>query len=334
MSAVLSSSPNEPAIRFRRPLIGRLLGSGTVMVIAIYLLLMIVYALFQSDALSATQFTDQLSNGLPLALAAAGGTLVVLMRGFDLSVAGVIALADVLTATHANDGPIGALLCLLMVVGVGLLVGAVNGFLVAYVGLQSIACTLATMIICSGAALLILDAPGGNVPDFISDNLTGSVGPLPVSLIIVLVVLFGWATLKRTNWGVGLYALGADETAAQLAGVPVRRVKFFAFCAAGALYGVAGMMLTSVTSNGDPGAGTSYLLLVFAAIAIGGTTFTGGRGGLLGSMIGAATLMLLQKVLFSVGVSSFYTGIGQGLIMIAAVLIAAFSARLAKRRRA
>jgi ribose transport system permease protein len=328
MSAVVS----QPQVaRFRRPVLGRLLGSGTAMVIAIYILLMVVYALSQNDALSATQFSDQLSNGLPLALAAAGGTLVVLMRGFDLSVAGVIALADVLTATHSSDGPMGALLALAMVVGVGLLVGAVNGFLVAYAGLQSIACTLATMIICSGAALLVLDAPGGDVPEFISDNLTGNIGFVPVPLIIVVVVLLGWAALKRTNWGVGIYALGADETAAQLAGVPVRRVKFFAFCLAGALYGVAGMMLTAVTSNGDPGAGTSYLLLVFAAIAIGGTTFTGGRGGLLGSMIGAATLMLLQKVLFSVGVSSFYTGIGQGLIMIAAVLIAAFSARLARR---
>ncbi|WP_284946535.1 ABC transporter permease [Acidisoma cladoniae] len=320
--------------RRRLPVVGQLLGNGTAMVIAIYVLLLIIYALSQNDALSMTQFSDQLNNGLPLALAAAGGTLVVLMRGFDLSVAGVIALTDVLTATQATDGPMGALVMMLIVVGVGLLVGAVNGFLVAYVGLQSIACTLATMIVCSGAALLILDAPGGDVPEFISDNLTGSVGGIPVPLIIVLVVLCGWAALKRTNWGVGLYAVGADETAAQLAGVRVRRVKFLAYCLAGGLYGLAGMMLTAVTSNGDPGAGTSYLLLVFAAIAIGGTTFTGGRGGLLGSMIGAATLMLLQKVLFSVGVSSFFTGIGQGLIMIAAVLIAASSARISRRMAA
>ncbi len=110
----------------------------------------------------------------------------------------------------------------------------------------------------------------------------------------------------------------------------MRYVKFLAFCLAGVLYAVAGMMLCAVTANGDPAAGTSYLLLVFAAIAIGGTTFTGGRGGLLGTMIGAATLILLQKVLFSMGVSSFYTGIGQGLIMILAVLTATFSARLAK----
>jgi ribose transport system permease protein len=328
MSAVAGFPQAE---RQRRPALGRLLGSGAVMVTVIYLLLLLVYSLCQKNALSMTQFSDQLSNGLPLALGAAGGTLVVLMRGFDLSVAGVIALADVLTATQAGDGQLGALLCLAMVVGTGLLVGAVNGFLVAYVGLQSIACTLATMIICSGVALLVLDAPGGNVPDFISDNLTGTLLGVPVPLIIALVVLLGWVILRKTNWGVGLYALGADETAARLAGVPVRRVKFLAFCAAGALYGVAGMMLAAATSNGDPGAGTSYLLLVFAAIAIGGTTFTGGRGGLLGSMIGAATLMLLQKVLFSLGVSSFYTGIGQGLIMIAAVLIAALSARLARR---
>ena len=324
MSATTISAPSFLWAR-------RLLGNGTLIVAAIYVLLLAIFAARQSDALSQTGITDLFNNALPLALAAAGGALVVLTRGFDLSVAGVVALSNVLMATQVGDGPEGALEGLAMVVGVGLVVGAVNGILVAYARLQSIASTLATMIVSSGLALLVLDAPGGNVPDFVSDNLTGTLLGVPVPLIIALVVLLGWAVLRRTNWGVGLYALGADETAARLAGVPVRRVKFLAFCAAGALYGVAGMMLAAATSNGDPGAGTSYLLLVFAAIAIGGTTFTGGRGGLLGSMIGAATLMLLQKVLFSLGVSSFYTGIGQGFIMIAAVLIAALSARLARR---
>src|SRR5581483_70563 len=147
-------------------------------------------------------------------------------------------------------------------------------------------------------------------------------------------IMVFWLVLRRTDFGVALFAIGADETAAGLAGVSVRWTKFFAYCIAGMLYGVAGYMLSAQTATGNPNSGAAYLLLTFAAVAIGGTSFSGGRGGVIGSMIGAATLTLLQKVLFSAGVSSFYTGIFQGVVMILAVLIAAISARLAKGARA
>ena len=313
----------------------RLLGNGTLIVAIIYVVLFAVFAASQRDALSQGGITDLFNNALPLALAAAGGALVVLTRGFDLSVAGVVALSNVLMATEVGDGPLGALLGLLLVCAVGLAVGAVNGFLVAYVRLQSIASTLATMIVSSGIALLVLDAPGGSVPDFVSYGLTDVVpGGVPVAALIALAVVLLWMALRRTDWGVALYAIGADETAAGLAGIPTRRVKFLAYCLAGVFYGASGYMLSALTATGNPNAGNSYLLLTFAAIAIGGTSFGGGRGGVVGAMIGAATLSLLQKVLFSAGVSSFYTGIFQGAVMILAVLVAALSERFAGGRRA
>jgi ribose transport system permease protein len=152
-----------------------------------------------------------------------------------------------------------------------------------------------------------------------------------VSLAIAVAAYAIWRVLRRTDWGVGLYATGADETAAVLAGVPVRRVKLIAYMLAGVCYGLAGFMLTALTSTGTPNAGEPYLLLVFAAIALGGTSFSGGRGGVAGSLLGALTLTLLQKVLFSTGVSSFYTGIFQGVVMIAAVVVAVFFARISTR---
>ncbi len=313
----------------------RLLGNGTLIVAIIYVVLFTVFAASQRDALSQNGITDLFNNALPLALAAAGGALVVLTRGFDLSVAGVVALSNVLMATEVGDGPWGALLGLLLVCAVGFAIGAVNGFLVAYVRLQSIASTLATMIVSSGIALLVLDAPGGSVPDFVTYGLTDVVpGGIPVAALIALAVVLLWMALRRTDWGVALYAIGADETAAGLAGIPTRRVKFFAYCLAGVFYGASGYMLSALTATGNPNAGNSYLLLTFAAIAIGGTSFGGGRGGVVGAMIGAATLSLLQKVLFSAGVSSFYTGIFQGAVMILAVLVAALSERFAGGRRA
>ena len=311
----------------------RLFGDGTSVIIALLAVLFAIFVGTQNDALTQSVLTDIFNNSLPLALAAAGGTLVVLTRGFDLSVAGVVSLTNVLVAVYAGDGPLGALGGLAIAVVVGGLVGAVNGVLIAYLNLQSIALTLSSMIVCSGAALLILDAPGGNVSDFMVYSLTDQLaGVIPVALAIAIVVYLVWVVLLRTNWGVGLYAIGADETAAVLAGVPAARTKVIAYVLAGVCYGLAGFMLTALTATGTPNVGDPYLLLVFAAIALGGTSFSGGRGGIAGSMLGALTLTLLQKVLFSTGVSSFYTGIFQGAVMIIAVVIAAVSARFSSNR--
>jgi ribose transport system permease protein len=324
MTIVASNPTLKP-----EPLYRRLMGDGTTVIVVILIALFAVFAATQSDALTSSVLTEILNNSLPLALAAAGGTLVVLTRGFDLSVAGVVSLANVLVAVWGGDGPLGALEGAAIAIAVGAFVGAVNGTLVAYLNLQSIALTLASMIVCSGAALLVLDAPGGTVSDFMTYDLVGLIHDrIPAALVIALVVYGIWLVLRRTDWGINLYAVGADETAATLAGIPVRRVKLLAYVLAGVCYGLAGFMLTALTSTGTPNVGDPYLLLVFAAIALGGTSFAGGRGGVAGSMLGALTLILLQKVLFSTGVSSFYTGIFQGAVMILAVLIAALSARL------
>ncbi|HTJ95375.1 MAG TPA: ABC transporter permease [Pararobbsia sp.] len=329
-----SSSASGPQASLRPDSwLRRALGDGTTIIVAILVVLTVVFTATQSDALTGSVLTDILNNSLPLALAAAGGTLVVLTRGFDLSVAGVISLTNVLVAVHGGDGASGALAGAAIALGAGAIVGAINGYFVAYWNLQSITLTLATMIVCSGITLLILDAPGGNVSDFMNYTMTGRIGDaVPVALAIALVVYAIWRVLRRTDWGVGLYATGADETAAVLAGVPTRRIKLIAYILAGACYGLAGFMLTALTATGTPNAGEPYLLLVFAAIALGGTSFSGGRGGVAGSLLGALTLTLLQKVLFSTGVSSFYTGIFQGVVMIAAVVVAVSFARISTRR--
>jgi ribose transport system permease protein len=266
-----------------------------------------------------------------LAIAAAGGTFVVLTRGFDLSVAGIISIANVVMATKIGEGPGQALLGLGMVCAIGLACGATNGFLVSKIGLQSIASSLGTMIITSGIALVLLDAPGGTVSEFVSYGLMDDIaGVVPITGLIAAALILIWLVVKRTDIGIAIYAVGADETASTLAGINVVKTRFFAYSIAGILYGLAGYMLSAQTATGNPNAGNPFLLQVFAAIAIGGTSFRGGRGGVVGSMVGAATLMLLQKLLFAAGVSSFYTGLFQGVIMIVAVLVAALSSRFSR----
>lgn len=310
-----------------------LLTEGAAIVTALYAMLYVTYAYHSKGALSVSGVADLANNAAPLMIAAAGGALVILLRGFDLSVAGVISLSNVLLAVYPMEGPGGALAGLAMVACVGAAVGLVNGVLVAYVGLQSVAATLSTMIATQGIALVLLDAPGGAASEWISYTMTDILADwIPVSGLVVLLVVGAWLLLKRTNVGVALYAVGRDETAAELSGIDVRRVKCIAFICAGLLYGVAGFMLSAQTASGNPNAGNSMLLLVFAAIALGGTSFSGGRGGLVGSIVGAATLMLLQKVLFSSGVQSFYIGLVQGVVMIVAVAFANVMARLATRQ--
>jgi len=306
-----------------------MLAGGAGIVALLYLVLYALYAAWEPKALSAYTFTSLVNNAAPLALAAAGETLVVLSRGFDLSVAGVVSLTNVILAVYPLEGPLGALASLAISLAVGAAVGLVNGWLVAVLRLQAIAATLGTMIVCQGLALVVLDAPGGTVADWLSYELTDVVfGWLPVAGLVVAAAVAVWLVVLRTDLGVALYAVGADEHSAALSGVAVTRVRFAAFVGAGMLYGVAGFMLSAQTATGNPNAGTPFLMLTFAAVALGGTSLSGGRGGLVGSILGAASLMLLQKVLFSGGVSSFYTGIFQGAVLILAIVFGGAVSRL------
>ena len=315
-ASLTSERASRPAVRLKRMLSG-----GAAVVFVLYLAMYALYAWFEPSALSLYTFTNLMNNSAPLAIAAAGETMVVLARGFDLSVAGVISLTNVFMALYPIEGPLGALASLAICIAIGAVVGVINGFLVAKLGLQTIAATLGTMIVCQGLSLVFLDAPGGYVAQWVSYELTDTLfGILPISGLIVLAVALLWAAFSRTNTGLSIYAVGADEQAASLSGISVTRTRFAAFVGAGMLYGLAGYMLSAQTATGDPKAGESFLLLAFAAVALGGTSLAGGRGGILGSIFGAGVLMLLQKVLFAAGVSSFYTGMFQSVILVAAII--------------
>jgi ribose transport system permease protein len=319
---------------FRAPAWRRSLADGAVIITVVYLLLFVIYATSEPGALSVFSITSLINNSAPLALAAAGCCLVIISRGFDLSVAGVVSVTNVVMAVYPLEGPWGALGSLLICLAIGGLIGLINGYLVAYLKLQSIASTLGVMIVCQGIALVILDAPGGWVADWVAYELTDVLfGVLPVSGLILLGIIGLWRIFLRTDLGVAIYAIGADETSAVLSGIAARRVRLLAYVGAGLLYACAGYMLSAQTATGNPTAGTPFIILTFAAVAIGGTSFAGGSGGMIGSIVGAATLMLLQKVLFSTGVSSFYTGLFQGVILILAILFRGAMAALATRRR-
>ena len=269
----------------------------------LYGIMFVIYLLYSPSAITLAGITDLLNNTIVLALAAAGLTLVILTAELDLSSVGVIAVTNVIVATVSTKFPGGAFISLILVCLIGLLVGLINGWLVAFLGLQSLAATLGTMIVCQGVALLILEAPGGEVAAFIMNRLTDTVfGFMPVAGLILLLAIAGWLLFRRTRLGIGIYAVGTDAVAARLSGLNVKVTKWLVFSLAGIAYGLAGYMLGAQTGTGDPRISNSFLLYVFAAVAIGGTSLGGGRGGVIGSVVGAGILTVMQKLLFAVGV--------------------------------
>lgn len=257
----------------------------------------------------------------PLAIATIGTAITLIVGGFDLSVAGVISLANVISATTMAKFPDAAWLITLLTICVGLLVGLINGLLVTRLGLPSLGVTLAMYIMLSGVALVILPAPGGSVPSEWASALTGTFGPIPRAALVLLVLALLWMLFSRSKIGMPIFAVGGSLQAAKLSGIPTKRVQTLAYTIAGGLYACAGLYYSAMTSTGSPSAGTPFLLTCFAAAALGLVSFRGGTGSAVGAIMGAGTLTVIPKLLFALGVADFWVGAFQGLIVLVALCI-------------
>ncbi len=248
------------------------------------------------------------SGGTTTALAAMGQTLVILSGGFDLSAGAVVSLVNAVLATQMDPTNFEASVPLWTAIGVavGMAVGAFNGFFIAYLRLQPIVVTLATMFMVQGLTLLVMDKPGGFVSPSIGAVYMGDAIAdfLPASVVLLGVVVLLWLWLKRTPFGLALYAVGSDPEAAAAVGLRTRWVIFFTYVLAGGFYGLAGVFVSGQTGSGDPLVGNSLLLPTFAAVVIGGTRLGGGKGGLVGTIFGAYILMIVVNVLLSLNVSA------------------------------
>src|SRR3954452_17585903 len=208
--------------------------NGSVVALTILLVMYIVYMYSSVDVLTVENATDLLNNAAPLVIAATGLTLIIISGGFDLSIGGVVVLANVIIATHSGETVTSGVISVAVALLVGIIVGALNGLLVAYLRVQSIAATLGTFIMCSGISLVIMPSPGGSVPSFISPGLNSTIaGWLPVSLLVVAACVLGWLLLRRTRFGVYIYAIGSDKRSAVQSGPPTANVEFRVYLAAG-----------------------------------------------------------------------------------------------------
>lgn len=262
------------------------------------------------------------SSATTLALASVGQTIVILSGGFDLSASAVVSLANVLAVRFVQGDPVEQWSGALLIIAIGGSIGLVNGAVIAWFRLQSIVVTLATMFMVQGVTLLIQNKPGGSVGNQFAGFLTADLIPdkLPMSAGVLIVALVIWLFIKRTRFGVGLYAIGSDPEGAFANGMPTTRFRIMTYALAGMFYAAAGLYVTAQTGSADPLVGRPLLLSMFTAVVLGGTLLGGGRGGCMGTVFAAMTLMITVNILLVLNVSAFVTTIAEATILILAVL--------------
>ena len=213
-----------------------------------------------------------------------------------------------------------------LLLGIG--VGAINGFLAGYVRIQPIVATLGTYLVLVGVTLTILPSPMGTVPAWLK-LLSGSLSIVPIAAIFLI-----WWGIRRLPYYDQLMATGSDDRAAYTAGVPVPFVRFLSYVITGLFAGIAGLMLTALIGSADANIAPTYTLIAISAVALGGVSLAGGRGGLVGAAIGAICIFLIQSVLTLFNVSTFVLQIAYGTILVVAICLTAIQDRVEKRARA
>lgn len=258
------------------------------------------------------------------ALIAFGMTLVILLGGIDLSVGSILALSSVGIATLIQAGVNPMLATLLGVIGGGVM-GLLNGLVVSKGKVAPFIATLASMTILRGLALVV--SGGSPITGFNSDLFSMLGGgyvagliPIPVVWMLIMFGLFAFL-LKKTVFGRHVYATGGNEEAARLSGVKVDQIKLWVYTVSGAMSAMAGVVLTSRLNSAQPTAGSGYELDAIAAVVLGGTSLTGGRGWIFGTLMGALLIGVLNNGLNLLGVSSFYQQVIKGVVILLAVLI-------------
>ncbi len=254
---------------------------------------------------------------------AVGMTFVILTGGIDLSVGAVMALAGTIGAGMmvkvGLPGAAGLAVGLLIGVGIGLF----NGFLVAWGRMPAIIVTLATMGMARGLGLIYSGGyPISGLPGWIAWFGVGRIGTVPVPVIFMIVIYaVAWVLLQRTPLGRHVYALGGNELAARLSGVRTRRVKLAVYAISGLTSALAAVVLTGRLMSGQPNAGVGFELDAIAAVVLGGTAIAGGRGLILGTLIGAVLLGILNNGLNLMGINPYLQDVIKGVIILLAIYI-------------
>ncbi|ASS94641.1 ABC transporter permease [Peribacillus simplex] len=258
------------------------------------------------------------------ALIAFGMTFIILTGGIDLSVGSILALSSALMAGMMVSG-LDPILAILVGILLGAIMGVINGILVSKGKMAPFIVTLATMTIFRGLTLVYTDGkPITGIGDSVMFQMLGRgyfLG-VPVPAVVMVIAFFIlWFLLHKTSFGRKTYAIGGNEKASRISGIKVDRVKVAIYGLAGTMAAIAGAILTSRLNSAQPTAGQSYEMDAIAAVVLGGTSLSGGKGRLFGTLVGVLIIGTLNNGMNLLGVSSFYQQVVKGAVILIAVLL-------------
>ena len=289
----------------------------------LFLIFLIILFSFTSEHfLSYYNITSLLTNISYSGIAAVVLTLVMISRGLDISIGGVIGLTTVVVATLYNQpDPMPVWLILTIGLSTGALVGILNGLCVTALDMDPIITTLGAMAITRGLAYVISDSQSilmfENTTDFISNGTVLYI-PMPIILFIITILIFS-IILHKSKFGRTIYAIGANEISASLSGISVKPVKMTLYIMSGVAASISGIILVGQTSVGMPQHGIGTELEVITAVLLGGTALSGGKGSILGTVAGVLILGVLFNGLSISGVRYVHLQIFQGILLLVAV---------------
>ncbi|MFC3210085.1 ribose ABC transporter permease [Planomicrobium okeanokoites] len=288
------------------------------------ILIIVIITLLNPGFLSLNNILNVLRQVSINALIAFGMTFVILTGGIDLSVGSILALTGAVTAGMMASG-VDPILAMFVGLLLGALLGAFNGVIIAKGKVAPFIATLATMTIYRGITLVYTEGrPVSGIGDGGAFQMLGRgyfLGiPIPVvTMIISFLILY--FILKKTTFGRRVYAVGGNEEASILSGINADRIKIYVYSLIGFLSAFAALILTSRLNSAQPTAGQMFELDAIAAVVLGGTSLTGGRGWIVGTLIGALIIGVLNNGLNLIGVSSFFQQVVKGAVILLAVLL-------------
>jgi ribose transport system permease protein len=293
--------------------------------VLLLVVLVVTNLIVRPDFLGPGQISPTLGTLAPFAIAGMASTPAFLSGrgGIDLSIAPLMGFTNILLVTKlfgtVLGGPEFAIPILL---AIGAAVGAINGVMIARLRIPPVIATLGTYFVLSGLDLHLVPNPVTAGPNW-TNHLAGSIGPVPGALLTVGAPLLLWFALRRGPYVDALLSVGDHDATAFSAGMNVDAVRISAYALGGMVAGIGGIALTGLVRSADAQVFTDYILVALAAVALGGTNLAGGRGGMLLSAIGAASIFLLSNLLTNLHASAYFIQVAYGGVLFIAVLLGA-----------
>ncbi len=299
-----------------------LLRARTFMFAAVFAVALFVANLIvQASFVSGGSLPDTLADLAPFALVAMASAPSIIVGGLDLSVGPVLSLTNVFMVAvllpHGLGGP-GAAIPILLALGA--LCGALSGVLISYLRVPAIITGLCALFVVTGIGQQILQNPE-QAPVNWTNHLGGKIGPVPGGLITMVIPLLVWFLLRRTPFVKAMFSVGGDAPTAFSAGTDVGATRVIAYAIGGVFAAIAGLALTGLIRSGDSSLGLQYTLIAIAAVSLGGTPVGGGRGGLVGALLGAICIYLIENLLSGLNISAQWLDVVYGCVLIAAVVL-------------